>query len=86
MKSIKIGSSVKWTSQSQGYELAKEGVVVAVVPPDTNPVAVAPAGSKLSMTGLPRNHESYLVQAGKRLYWPRVSALEIKAKRNTPPR
>lgn len=75
---IQTGATVKWTSQAQGYERTKEGVVVAVVPAGERPESLVPAGSQLRLPGSPRAHESYLVQVGKSktLYWPRVSALK----------
>lgn len=75
---FKVGDSVVWTSQAQGYTKAKHGVIVAMVPAGRSPIFSLPPGNSFSNApGLARNHESYLVQVGSKvgLYWPRVSAL-----------
>jgi hypothetical protein len=79
MDKFEVRSKVRWTSQSQGYTTKKVGEVVAVVPAGCHPKDCIPRGYKLRPTGLPRNHESYLVSAkghGTFLLWPRVDSLE----------
>lgn len=83
---FKLRSKVAWVSQSAGTWKEKHGVVIRVVPPGQEPTGgfrfysdthVLPGGG----FGLPRDHESYLVEVrvGKRkpkLYWPAVSRLD----------
>jgi hypothetical protein len=85
---FKLGSKVAWSSQSAGTLKEKHGEIFRIVQPGQPPLG----GAEFVLTagvyslpgggfGLPRNHESYLVEVreGKRkpkLYWPRVSALE----------
>jgi len=75
---MNIGDKVVWESQGQGFTRQKVGEIVAVIPPRRNPNFHIPEG-KWSFGGgsfgLPRNHESYLVAVGNRLYWPRVASL-----------
>jgi len=77
-----VGIQVEWTSQSAGVTKTKRGVIVAVVPPNQDAESCLPAGTKSNSIsyGVPRDHESYLVQVGgsARLYWPRVKGLEIR--------
>jgi len=68
---MKVGDKVKWSSQAQGKWKTKEGVVTRIVP--TGKLA----NLKPSNTCLPRDHESYVVKVGKKLYWPRVAALKL---------
>lgn len=77
---MKIGDIVQWTSQSSAYTKTKTGTIVAVVPARSNPHDFIPDGftcNSSSGFGMYRNHESYLVQVGKRnaLYWPRIKHL-----------
>lgn len=75
--SMKVGDEVTWTSQAGGYTRTKRGTIVAVVPARRDPRGYIPRGRRLDGPGLPRDHESYLVDAGRHgLYWPRVSALK----------
>jgi len=79
---IKVGSIVKWTSQSGGHVTKKLGKVVAIVPVEGSPYSQMPDGfrdNSYSGYGIPRDHVSYLVQVGKskRLYWPLVKNLEV---------
>lgn len=68
---MQIGQTVTWTSSN----LEKTGEIVAVVP----------AGERLSTDltpkvkepGAPRDHDSYVVKADGKHYWPRVSLLSI---------
>jgi len=82
---FKLNQRVAWVSQSNGTTKEKHGKVIRVVPAweaiyteEIKPqFFVLPSGG----FGLPRNHESYLVEVheGKRkpkLYWPVVARLE----------
>jgi len=75
---LKLGQKVAWWSSSNGSRTKKKvGVIVTVVAPKTAPPA------DIKRAGLPRDHESYVVevfkdpikQTGRRYYWPRVSVL-----------
>jgi hypothetical protein len=81
MMSWKLEDYVTWTSQANAYTKTKRGCIVGIVPADQLP--------KLNYinlpfhlgTVMPRNHESYIVAVksgrfARKLYWPRVSALE----------
>ena len=68
---LRLGDRVEWTSSC----VKKEGVIVEVVPAGDRP-------TKMKLANFdPRDHESYVVDGGKRgvrttsLYWPRVSLL-----------
>jgi hypothetical protein len=75
------GVTVTWRSQSAGVWKEKTGVIVAVVPAGRYPSEALDAVGIRGRAGdgLPRDHESYVVRAGGRLYWPRVSALAAAA-------
>jgi len=89
---LQIGDYVTWTSQSAGTTKTKAGSVVAIVPVGANPDTVIAGdlwadhryrGFAYVWTGsygLPRNHESYLIAVGRKLYWPRVSLLQPEVK------
>jgi hypothetical protein len=70
----RLGSAVRWTSQSGGgSHLTKTGKVIRVVP-----AGERPSHPGLNNPGHARNHESYIVSAHNgRVYWPRVSGLEV---------
>ena len=75
-----LGSAVRWMSQAGGYRKTKEGVVVLVVPagePLTRLKDRLPGLPGLESAGMSRKHESYVVQVGKRLYWPVASRLQV---------
>lgn len=87
-KKFKVGSKVAWVSQSAGTSKEKHGEVINVIPAGEKPGAQLYLSRLQSYSrpgggfGLPRDHESYLVEVreGKRkpkLYWPRVAALEV---------
>lgn len=79
MKSFKVGETVQWTSQAQGYSKSKEGVVVAIVPAGERPDREAFLDLyKGAGCGFGRDHESYVVRVKNKHYWPRVSALQSK--------
>jgi hypothetical protein len=78
-KSTKVlpeGCVVEWTSQAGGNTKTKRGPIVGVIPageaPDRELFAQLHRGSGC---GMPRDHVSYVVKIGSKLYWPRVSAL-----------
>jgi hypothetical protein len=80
-----IGDKVEWASQSQGYSKQKCGYIVAVVIPGESPnmainLQLRGYSQNLRNPGLPRDHESYVVQVGTKLYWPRVSQLRMAAR------
>jgi len=75
-----VGDYVQWYSQAGGRGKHKIGRVLAVIPAGQHVLDYLPAGLSIKYGyGMPRNHESYLVQVGMgiRLYWPRVSQLDI---------
>lgn len=83
MITFKLGDLVAWTTQSGGVTRTKMGKVYAVIPENGR--------SGLKNSGLPRDHESYLVNAcvtngsSKQLtrnkkYWPRITALTVASK------
>ena len=84
MSGFKNGDKVRWTSQSSGTKSEKVGTVVAVVKPNEIPPVTTTAGECMAVSmyggGAVRGHESYLVLViegnRRRIYWPRVSALE----------
>ena len=66
-----IGETVTWTSSN----LEKTGEIVAVVPAGQHPSTdLTP---KVKEPGAPRDHDSYVVKANGKHYWPRVSLLSI---------
>jgi hypothetical protein len=73
---MQIGDEVEWTSQAKGSSRTKRGMIVVIVPAGRNVRELVPAGMKVDAPGAPRATESYLVQVGRRLYWPRVSSLQ----------
>jgi len=79
---VTVGDIVKWKSQSAGVWKEKTGTVVAVVlagvPPNRALEAFGIKG-RIRFPGNARDHDSYVVRAGGRLYWPRVSLLEAKS-------
>lgn len=66
-----VGDRVTWRSQAAGMWKEKDGEVVAVIPIGARP--------QMKGVGWKRDHVSYLVRAGGRLYWPRASALSLVA-------
>ena len=70
-RSDMIGSTATWTSSN----LQKTGEIVAVVPAGEHPSTdLTP---KVKEPGAPRDHDSYVVKANGKHYWPRVSLLSI---------
>ena len=82
-RSFAVGVRVTWTSQAGGVSKAKTGEIVAVVPRGGSisrvKNALIDAGVQYARTldssGLSRDHESYVVRVGSKMYWPRVSGL-----------
>jgi hypothetical protein len=70
-----VGDEVSWVSQAGGHSKRKAGRVVQVVPPKAMPCKKF--ADALRSSGLPRKEESYVVQVGKKLYWPRVNLLSL---------
>lgn len=81
---MKLGDTVIWTSQAQGYVKRKIGVIVDVVPagkrPDREKFLALYRGPGV---GMPRDHESYVVRCRPKdnngrggLYWPRANQLK----------
>lgn len=67
----RVGQTVTWTSSN----LEKTGEIVAVVPAGQHPSTdLTP---KVKEPGAPRDHDSYVVKANGKHYWPRVSLLSI---------
>ena len=67
----RVGQTVTWTSSN----MEKTGEIVAVVPPGEHPSTdLTP---KVKDPGAPRDHDSYVVKANGKHYWPRVSLLSI---------
>jgi len=83
---FKVGDLVEWDSHASGYCVRRKGKIKYAVAPRA---AVYPGAFMPEFTtmfdgdGMPRNHESYLVEvpggktpkAKPKLYWPRVSQL-----------
>jgi hypothetical protein len=65
-----LGRTVTWTSSNK----QKCGEVVGIVPAGSLPSEI---GFAVGDTSRPRDHESYVVRADTKLYWPRVSLLNI---------
>jgi hypothetical protein len=74
--SFVLSDQVTWTSQSQGYQKTKAGEIVEVVAPGAYPDRTRfIALYRGSGVGMPRDHESYVVQVGRQFYWPRANQL-----------
>ena len=82
---FKLGQQVEWTSQANGCTRTKRGTIVRVIG-SGQPFNARefPGLQKGAPTGLPRQHESYIVHVptktglGKgRHYWPLVSQLRL---------
>lgn len=78
---MKKGDKVYWTSQSQGSATRKEGEIVGVVPAGERPQKHTwPTFWRGDYgPGFARDHETYIVKVGSKLYWPRASALRLVA-------
>ena len=67
----RISKRVSWTSNG----VQKVGEITHVVPAAKTPSEV---GAKVKDAGGPRDHESFVVQANGKTYWPRVSLLNFE--------
>lgn len=68
-----VGARVRWSSQSNGSRTTKTGAITEVIASKTRP-----RSTRVGQFGMPRDHVSYLVRGDNgRLYWPRVSTLEV---------
>jgi hypothetical protein len=67
---FKVGDLVEWTSQAAGITRTKRGEIVEVIA----------AYKRVNFGGYirrsTRDHESYVVKANGRRYWPRVAHLK----------
>lgn len=76
---FKVGDRVTQTYQTGGSHRQRDCIVVTEVGVYESPQdACAHAGvdyETLRFTGTKRNHVSYVVSVGSKLYWPRVSQL-----------
>ena len=77
---MQVGNEVTWTSSSSGFTKKKLGIVVLVIPKDTSASNVVArefgeAPKYVKNWGGARGHESYVIKAGSKLYWPLVSRL-----------
>lgn len=80
---LSVGDSVTWTSQAGGTSKTKTGTVMQVVLPGRLPDRQAfPELYRHSGVGMARSETSYVVQVGRKVYWPRTSALQADAIRN----
>ena len=81
MARLDIGDKVTWTSQAGGHTKTKIGYIVHIVPADTWPSMDDPRFRELDRKNryytVPRNHESYVVEANCKYYFPRVSGLKL---------
>ena len=66
-----VGKRVSWTSNG----VQKVGEITHVVPAGKFPADV---GAKIKDVGSYRDHESFVVQANGKTYWPRVSLLNFE--------
>ncbi len=66
-----VGDVVTWGSQSQGSFKQKTGYVAAVIQAHSRPEAMEwPQLFSGAGPGSARRHQSYIVVADKRVYWP----------------
>jgi hypothetical protein len=76
MKRFELGEIVSWRSQAQGFDKVKTGEVVEVLMPGMRPDRERfPDLYRGPGVGLGRDHISYVVQVGRKHYWPRVKHL-----------
>lgn len=74
---FKVGNQVTWSSQSGGSHKEKIGFVVQVVEPGQYPDRERFASLyRGSGVGLFRDHVSYVVKVGSKIYWPRANQLK----------
>jgi len=69
---------VTWTSQSHAYRKEKTGRIICVLEPGktpSNPNHGQGVSFRVPYHGSARKHESYIVEANGKLYWPLVKYL-----------
>lgn len=76
---IEVGSTVTWRSQAGGAMLTKTGIVREVVKAGKLPDRDRVFRTLYDGPGvvMQRDHESYVVEAGWRFYWPCVTCLRL---------
>jgi hypothetical protein len=75
---MRVGDKVTWKSQSHGHSKTKTGIIIVVIPRRTNPLSIDEV-KKMKLCfeyGSGRDHDSYMVKANNRVYWPRVKHLK----------
>jgi hypothetical protein len=73
-------NKVTWTSQSRSYSKTKIGVIICVLVPGmtpSNPGEEKGVSYYVPYHGDARDHESYIVRVGNKLYWPLVKNLQL---------
>lgn len=79
---FKVDDRVTWGGKTSPHINEKTGPVIQVVPPGQDVYWDSlPEGERygqLLAEGMARNHESYLVRVGTKVYWPRVSQLRLE--------
>lgn len=73
IQKLYIGQRVTWCAKAGAR--AREGHVIAVVPPSKHPLRMG--FKQLGKRAYWRDHESYVVAAEGRLWWPRVGTLSM---------
>ena len=76
-----INTKVTWASESGGFRKVKMGMIIAIVPPATDPRSCIPTGYSFKNHHVAkwRKDVSYLVriEGSKKLYWPVVDDLVL---------
>ena len=78
MERYKFGDLVHWSTKVEGEPpIQRAGLVVAIVPPGADPLEVVPKGYSVKTIDnkTRKDHESYIIVSGERLYWPPVGKL-----------
>lgn len=79
MDRFKVGDAVTFTSKVEDEPpVQRHGFVCGVVPPSGDPLEFVPKGFSLKTIDnkKKRDHESYIVLVGKRLFWPAAGKLK----------
>lgn len=71
-----VGQVVRWASQSRGNWTTKQGIICQIVAPGLKPDLRYRNLHSGAGTGASRDHESYVVSADGKFYWPRVDGLK----------
>ena len=77
---FKLGDRVTWGGAASPHINEHVGEVVAEIPAGFRPINILDAAGidrDGFFHGLPRNHISYVVRVGSKLYWPRVAQLRL---------